>query len=140
MAEAERTMKVETEKAGKDLLALFRAEKDASLRGMQQFVLSLVNDTYVPVDMFKPWASARRFREWRDHPDHKLDVRIIHDRSCVRPTDFFALWARLPAKSRRSKHSPAGHDAGTTPSSLGGRVGGNSRVRPKRRAAGAISP
>ena len=90
------------ENEGLALLERFKVERDASLRAMKQFVLSIVADTYVPVSMFDLWASPRRFREWRDHPDWHLDVRIIHDRLCVRPSDFFALWSRLPAKSRRS--------------------------------------
>lgn len=100
--QAERAMKAESDKAGRTMLDQFRQERDASLRSLRLFVLAIVGDTYVPVSFFDAFASPRRFREWRDDPETRLDVRIIHDRLCVRPTDFFNLWSRLPAKRRRS--------------------------------------
>ncbi len=90
-------------------------------------VLALLRDDYVPAELFKPWASVRRIRQWRDDEAHKLDVIIRHGRCCVRPSSFFALWAKLPDESKRSSISSAGQDAGETPSHPGGRVGRASR-------------
>ena len=56
-------------------------------------ILGLVSDEPVPAKMFKEWASVRRITDWRDAG--KLKVEIIHNRCCVRPSDFFAYWRTL---------------------------------------------
>lgn len=64
-------------------------------------VLALLKDDYAPAELFKPWASVRRIREWRDDPEISLDVVQRHDRTCVKPSAFFALWSSLPTSKKR---------------------------------------
>ena len=64
-------------------------------------VLALLKDDYAPAELFKPWASVRRIREWRDDPEISLDVVQRHDRTCVKPSAFFALWGSLPTHKKR---------------------------------------
>lgn len=84
-------------------------------------VLALLKDDYAPADLFKPWASVRRIREWRDDPAVKLDVVLIHDRTCVKPSAFFAHWNSLPVEKKRKTTLSAGKPSGAGKSSLGGR-------------------
>jgi hypothetical protein len=91
-------------------------------------VLALLSDEYTPAEMFKPWASVRRIQQWRDDPEKKLDVKILHGRTCVKPSAFFALWRTLPDESKRDAITlPTGHSAGATLSHPGGRDGSSNR-------------
>lgn len=83
-------------------------------------VLALLRDDYAPAELFKPWASVRRIREWRDDPTVKLDVVLIHDRTCVKPSAFFAHWNSLPAEKKRKTTLSAGKSSGPGTQSLGG--------------------
>lgn len=58
------------------------------------FVLALLKDEECPAEMFRPWASVRRIRDWRDAG--KLSVVIKHGRCCVKPSEFFRHWRTLP--------------------------------------------
>lgn len=90
-------------------------------------VLSLLSDEYTPLELFKPWASVRRFQEWRDDPAVKLDVILRHGRLCVKPSVFFAHWHTLGDETKPKHSDSAGQSAGETPSHPGGRVGRGSR-------------
>lgn len=94
----------------------------------EALVVALLRDQYVPVTLFKDWASPRTFRYWRDDPQHKLDVVVRHGRTCVRPSAFFALWERLPCASKKVNLSSAGHNAGQLSASRGGRAPTNPRA------------
>ena len=63
-------------------------------------IVSLLSDDYHPCELFKPWASVRRFQQWRDDPSIKVDVVIRHGRTCVRPGVFFAFWKTLPNETK----------------------------------------
>lgn len=78
----------------------------------QALVLALLKDEHTPADLFKPWASVRRIREWRDDPAVKLDVVLIHDRTCVKPSAFFAHWNSLPVEKKRKSTLQAGKPSG----------------------------
>ena len=81
--------------------ALPASERAAVEASASQLVVGLLYDHYVPVSLFRAWASAQRFREWRDDPRVALDVVIRHGRCCVKPSAFFALWEKLPADRKR---------------------------------------
>lgn len=85
----------------RDVSAKLVAEGQRIQRASHALVLALLMDEYTPAELFKPWASVRRIREWRDDPDVKLDAIVRHGRVCVKPAAFFALWRTLRAETRR---------------------------------------
>lgn len=95
--------------------------------GMSLVLALLKQDEYAPVELFAPWASVRRFREWRDDPAVKLDVVIKHGKTCVRPAAFFAHWNSLPEETKRKTMLSAGKSSGATTFHPGGRNGHGTR-------------
>ena len=61
-------------------------------------LLALVADELCPASLFRPWASARRIRQWREHG--VLNVSVVNGKNCVRPSDFFALFNALSGGKR----------------------------------------
>lgn len=86
-------------KPSAEQLEELRAELTRSQRTCFALVLAFVTDEYCPAALFRPWASVRRIRDWRDAG--KLDVIVRHGRCCVRPSEFFRHWRSLPDETRR---------------------------------------
>lgn len=76
------------------LLERISAESARIQQANASLVMALIRDEDAPSELFKPWASVRRFRDWRDAG--RLRVVVKHGRCCCRPTDFFAHWRTLP--------------------------------------------
>lgn len=77
-----------------DALAVVEKAGDRIQQANAAFVLALLKDEHCPAVLFKPWASPRRIRDWRDAGKLK-GVIIRHGRICVKPSDFFAFWNTL---------------------------------------------
>lgn len=94
---------VEDYDASKALAENLRAEGARLHQVANALLLGLLTDEYTPAELFKPWASIARIRQWRDNPTLKLDAIVRHGRCCVRPSAFFALWNSLPDESSRRR-------------------------------------
>ena len=88
---------MKTEINGDALTLMERIEAEATRirQANASLVLAMLAGEYCPAEMFKPWASVRAIRDWRDDPKIRLDVVVKHGRCCVRPADFFAHWRTL---------------------------------------------
>lgn len=104
LKEAERFVQGATTHVGNDaatLVATVMAEGRRMQQASASLVLALLKDDYAPAELFRPWASKRRFTQWRDDPAVKLDVKVIHGRLSVKPSAFFKHWASLPDETKR---------------------------------------
>jgi len=77
------------------LVDMLKREGEAIKQAGTALVLALIKDEYTPAELFKPWASVKRIRQWRDDPAIRLDVQVMHGRCCVKPSAFFKHWNTL---------------------------------------------
>jgi hypothetical protein len=70
-----------------DALKVVQQAGDRIQQANSAFVLALLKDEYCPAALFKPWASVRRIRDWRD-AGH-FEAPMVHGKICVKPSAFF---------------------------------------------------
>jgi len=66
------------------------------------FVLAYVCDEPCPLSLFKPWASARRIKQWRDQGLLKSCQMRNGKMTCL-PSEFFAFYRTLNDTGRRGR-------------------------------------
>jgi len=77
------------------LVAELRAMRK-ELLGWQVLAVSLLENEFVPVRVFKPWASYSQIHIWSKLPADQspIETRLLNKKSCCRPSDFFAALKR----------------------------------------------
>lgn len=77
----------------KALLESVKQEVNKSKARSDAMVLAIVRDEYCPAALFKPWASVASICRWGR--EGKLHTKILHNRTCVRPSEFFRYFGTL---------------------------------------------
>ena len=87
------------------LIAL-RREIEQDRREAQALVLAVLQDQPCPIALYRPWMSRVTF--WNQEQAGKVTLERRNGKLLLRPSDFFKLFASMPAQKKAAKNlSPA---------------------------------